>query len=137
MNLPGGTKDLGDINLFNTARRETKEETGGIDSLTSVHGLDVEICGLIGVYPHDQYPNRLCVVFEAIAVGGIMRASTEHPRVDAYPIEEVDEFRDMGVLRDKRVHDAIHRYSKGLVVPIGELTLTTQLRDNEVVILNN
>ncbi|HUD05293.1 MAG TPA: NUDIX hydrolase [Candidatus Saccharimonadales bacterium] len=130
LNLAGGTKDPGDRTLIDTAKREAKEETGGIHSTIPDHGFDVVITGLIGVYAHEQHTSRLCVVFSAVAISGIMWASTEHPIVDAYTIEEVDEFHDMGRLRDERVHHAIHAYYKGIVLPIGELS--TQILDSEV-----
>lgn len=122
INLPGGNKDPIDLTLFDTAIREVKEETGGGDvndpSYNPAFGLDVEVVGLVPTRPNKPKSNHISHFFAATAVGGLMRATAEHPVVDTYSIDEISTLLDDGLLRDRRVLDAVLAF--GLATPISE-----------------
>jgi ADP-ribose pyrophosphatase YjhB (NUDIX family) len=130
-NLPGGKEDPGDPNLLSTAGRETKEETGG-DNANPDDGLEVEIDGLVNVYPHDRKPNGRIVVFSGFVIAGAMSPTSEHPTVDAYPREEVVDLLAEDRLRHPRVLHAIDTYLGDLAIPISSLA-PQQVREAAVV----
>jgi 8-oxo-dGTP pyrophosphatase MutT (NUDIX family) len=132
-NIPGGNEDEEDLSsLPRTAARETKEETGaGVNPIDPNHGLDVVINDLIAVYPHEKRPKHRIAIFSGFVASGIMRPTSEHPIVDAYSIEEIDEFYRNDMLRHPRVHHAIHAYLGGLTVPIN-LLAPQQIRESAI-----
>jgi ADP-ribose pyrophosphatase YjhB (NUDIX family) len=133
LNLPGGNEDFEDHTLLGTAIRETKEETGGANSTDPTHGLDIEIDGLIATYTHEKRPKHRIAVFSGfvLEVSGVMNPTPEHPTVNAYSIEEIDEFYRNDLLRHPRVHHAIHAYLSGLAIPIS-LLAPQQIRESVV-----
>jgi ADP-ribose pyrophosphatase YjhB (NUDIX family) len=130
-NLPGGNEDVDDFTLLRTATRETKEETGGEHSNNPTHGLDIAIDGLIAVYPHEKRQRHRIAVFSGLVVSGTMNPTPEHPTVNAYSIEEIDEFYRNDMLRHPRVHHAIHAYLGDLAIPIS-LMAPQQIRESAV-----
>jgi ADP-ribose pyrophosphatase YjhB (NUDIX family) len=130
-NIPGGNEDFGDFTLIRTAQRETKEETGGENSADPDDGLDIAVNGLIAIYPHEKRPRHRIAVFSGSVVGGMMIPTPEHPTVNAYSIEEIDEFYKNDLLRHPRVHHAIHAYLGDLAIPI-TLLAPQQIRESAV-----
>lgn len=86
--LPGGAQDLGE-SLPEAVVREVKEETG----------IDVEVTDLIGTYSDPRHViayddgevrQELSICYEARAVGGELRSSSESKEARWVPVDQLD-----------------------------------------------
>jgi ADP-ribose pyrophosphatase YjhB (NUDIX family) len=123
LTVPGGNEDEGDNGLPYTAKRETKEETGGIGATNPSHGLDIEVDGLISVYNHDTRPNHRVLIFSAFVLSGEMRPNPHHPIVNSYSPEVIEMLHAKDLLRDTHVYDAIHTFLGHSAIPIDLLDI--------------
>lgn len=106
LNLPGGGIDLNVRDgkpewesIVKCPTREGREETG----------LKIKLTGLLGLYEYRR-DGQLHLAFGATAVNGVMRESTKHPTVDAFPFDDVEAMHLNGRLRSDRVFELIEHY---------------------------
>ena len=123
-NLPGGRlnyKDGYEETLFEAAKREAQEETG----------LEVELIGFLGLFDYRQ-DGQLQIAFVANAVSGQLTTSKEHPTVESFPLEIIENVLEpQGILRSPRVLESISQYYRGDILP------TDAVRINETDVLAN
>ncbi len=123
-NLPGGRLNYTDgyeETLFEAAKREAQEETG----------LEVELIGFLGLFDYRQ-DEQLQIAFVANAVSGQLTTSKEHPTVESFPLEIIENVLEpQGILRSPRVLESISQYYRGDILPTGAV------RINETDVLAN
>lgn len=99
-NLPGGHVEPHET-LFETAVRETKEETG----------FDIELTGLVGIY-QGIYPgmNIAGPVFSGKVIGGKATPSFKHPEIRWVTKDELYQLAKGGKLFTKYPPFAVNHY---------------------------
>jgi ADP-ribose pyrophosphatase YjhB (NUDIX family) len=100
--LPGGVMEVGET-IAETARRETKEETG----------FDVEPVSLVGIYTNPQHVvafsdgevrQQFSVCFACKLVGGEMKVSDESYEVAFFPPDTIERLKMHSSIRLRIQH---------------------------------
>lgn len=113
-NLPAGGIEEGET-IFECAIREAKEETG----------LMVNLEHLLGVYQRFKEDgwSIIIFVFFSTVVDGEVRTTDEHPEVEFFSYEEIQELKKKGLLRSSYILPAIDAYYRGEKFPLETVTV--------------
>lgn len=113
-NLPGGKLKYRE-SLVDCAKREGREETGG---------LELEPQYIVGIYQRPtsfEKNNTTFIVFYSDIVSGKISRTKEHPEIKFFDYEQIKELEKKGRLRSRYIIPAIDDYLKGKKIDLEHL----------------
>lgn len=114
-NLPAGKLE-NDESLIEAAKREAREETG----------LEVEPVSLVNV-GQKVYEGKdktlLIFTFHSKIKEGKLRTTREHPEVDYFSYEEIEDMDKKGLLRSVYIKPAVDDYREGKSIGLSSLKI--------------